>query len=96
MQKNRFSLVGVVLSLLFFLSLPLYAQYDAYIEKYKDNKICADSSVCHLFEKALKLKKMMLTSSGKIEIEKSKIECEKITESSRALKEKIDKLMEGL
>jgi len=40
------------------------------IEKYKDNKICADSSVCHLFEKALKLKKMMLTSSGKIEIEK--------------------------
>ena len=36
MQKNRFRLVGVVLSLLFFLSLPLYAQYDAYIEKYKN------------------------------------------------------------
>jgi LysM repeat protein len=36
MQKNRLSCVGVVLTLLFFLSLPVYAQYDAYIERYKD------------------------------------------------------------
>lgn len=36
MQKNRFRYVGVVMSLLFFLSLPIYAQYEAYIEKYKD------------------------------------------------------------
>ncbi|MBQ7136850.1 MAG: HD domain-containing protein [Bacilli bacterium] len=41
---------------------------NSYLEKNK--KICADSSVCHLFEKALKLKNMMLTSSGKREIEK--------------------------
>jgi len=31
---------------------------------------CADSSVCHIFEKILKLKKLMLTKSGKKEIEK--------------------------
>ncbi len=33
-------------------------------------KKCSDSSVCHIFEKALKLKKLMLTESGKKEIEK--------------------------
>ena len=31
---------------------------------------CADSSVCHIFEKILKLKKLMLTASGRKEIEK--------------------------
>jgi len=31
---------------------------------------CVDSSVCHIFEKVLKLKKEMLTESGKKEIEK--------------------------
>lgn len=36
MQKNRSSLVGVVGVLLFLLSSPLCAQYDAYIERYKD------------------------------------------------------------
>lgn len=36
-------------------------QADQYIRK------CADSSVCHLFEKILKLKKLMLTKSGKEE-----------------------------
>lgn len=36
----------------------------------KTIKKCADSSVCHIFEKALKLKKMMMTESGKKEIEK--------------------------
>jgi len=40
------------------------------LETTKKLKVCADSSVCHLFEKALKLKKMMLTNSGKKEIEK--------------------------
>lgn len=33
-------------------------------------KTAADTSVCHLFEKILKLKNMMLTSSGKKEVEK--------------------------
>ena len=37
-------------------------------EKY--TRICSDSSVCHLFEKGLKLKNLMLTKSGKIEAEK--------------------------
>lgn len=36
----------------------------------KKLKVAADSSVCHLFEKALKLKKMMLTNAGRREIEK--------------------------
>lgn len=36
----------------------------------KYNRICADSSICHIFEKVLKLKKLMLTKSGKKEIEK--------------------------
>jgi len=40
------------------------------LESTKKVKVSADSSVCHLFEKALKLKKMMLTESGKKEIEK--------------------------
>lgn len=35
--------------------------------KYKEKT--ADSSVCHIFEKILKLKKLMLTESGKKEIE---------------------------
>lgn len=30
---------------------------------------CADTSVCHLFEKILKLKNLMLTDSGKKEAE---------------------------
>ena len=30
-------------------------------------KRCADSSVCHIFEKILKLKNLMLTNSGKEE-----------------------------
>lgn len=34
-------------------------------EKY--NRKCADSSVCHIFEKVLKLKDLMLTNSGKEE-----------------------------
>jgi uncharacterized protein len=33
-------------------------------------KTAADTSVCHLFEKILKLKNMMLTSAGKQEVEK--------------------------
>ena len=37
-------------------------------EKY--TRKCSDSSVCHLFEKVLKLKKLMLTNSGKKEAEK--------------------------
>lgn len=37
-------------------------------EKY--TRKCSDSSVCHLFEKVLKLKKLMLTESGKKEAEK--------------------------
>lgn len=36
----------------------------------KYTRKCADSSVCHIFEKVLKLKKLMLTESGKQEIEK--------------------------
>ena len=36
----------------------------------KTLKTAADTSVCHLFEKILKLKNMMLTSSGKKEVEK--------------------------
>mgnify|MGYP003301313370 CR=1 FL=1 len=36
----------------------------------KYTRKCADSSVCHIFEKVLKLKKLMLTESGKMEIEK--------------------------
>ena len=36
--------------------------------KYKEKT--ADSSVCHIFEKILKLKNLMLTGSGKKEIEK--------------------------
>ena len=36
----------------------------------KYTRTCADSSVCHIFEKALKLKSLMLTESGKKEIEK--------------------------
>lgn len=40
----------------------------------KYTRKCADSSVCHLFEKVLKLKDLMLTNSGKIEaIERHKI-----------------------
>ena len=35
-------------------------------EKYKK---CADSGVCHIFEKVLKLKNLMLTKSGKEEAE---------------------------
>lgn len=38
--------------------------YDKYSRK------CSDSSVCHLFEKGLKLKYMMLTKAGKHEAEK--------------------------
>ena len=34
-------------------------------EKY--TRRCADSSVCHIFEKILKLKNLMLTESGKEE-----------------------------
>lgn len=34
-------------------------------EKY--TRKCADSSVCHIFEKILKLKDLMLTDSGKEE-----------------------------
>ena len=33
----------------------------------KYTKKCADSSVCHIFEKILKLKDLMMTNSGKIE-----------------------------
>ena len=33
-------------------------------------KKCSDSSVCHMFEKILKLKKLMLTDSGRQEIDK--------------------------
>ena len=36
----------------------------------KYTRKCSDSSVCHIFEKVLKLKKEMLTESGKKEIEK--------------------------
>lgn len=36
----------------------------------KYTRKCADSSVCHIFEKALRLKKIMMTNSGKEEIEK--------------------------
>ncbi len=36
------------------------------IEKYKK---CADSGICHLFEKALKIKEFLLTKSGKEEAE---------------------------
>jgi len=36
----------------------------------KYTRKCADSSVCHIFEKALTLKKIMMTNSGKEEIEK--------------------------
>ena len=36
----------------------------------KYTRKCSDSSVCHIFEKVLKLKKLMLTESGKKEIEK--------------------------
>ena len=36
----------------------------------KYTRTCADSSVCHIFEKVLKLKGLMLTKSGKKEIEK--------------------------
>lgn len=35
----------------------------------KYTRKCADSSVCHIFEKVLKLKGLMLTESGKKEIE---------------------------
>ena len=38
------------------------------VDKY--TKKCADSSVCHIFEKILKLKNLMLTESGKKESEK--------------------------
>lgn len=41
---------------------------DMNAEKY--TRKCADSSVCHIFEKILKLKDLMLTDSGK---EESKI-----------------------
>lgn len=36
----------------------------------KYTRKCADSSVCHIFEKVLRLKKIMMTNSGKEEIEK--------------------------
>lgn len=36
----------------------------------KKAKLVGSSSVCHMFEKILKLKKLMFTESGKIEIEK--------------------------
>ena len=36
---------------------------DMNAEKY--TRKCADSSVCHIFEKILKLKDLMLTDSGK-------------------------------
>lgn len=36
----------------------------------KYNRICSESSVCHIFEKVLKLKKLIFTKAGKIEIEK--------------------------
>jgi len=36
----------------------------------KYNRVCSDSSVNHLFEKGLKLHKLMLTEAGKKEIEK--------------------------
>ncbi len=40
----------------------------------KYTRKCADTSVCHIFEKILKLKDLMLTESGKIEaIERHKI-----------------------
>ena len=38
---------------------------DMNAEKY--TRKCADSSVCHIFEKILKLKDLMLTDSGKEE-----------------------------
>ena len=34
------------------------------------NRKCSDSAVCHLFEKVLKLKELMLTKAGKIEATK--------------------------
>ncbi len=37
--------------------------------KTETGSICANSSVCHMFEKILKLRRMMLTESGKIEAE---------------------------
>ena len=36
----------------------------------KYSRDCSDTAVCHLFEKGLRLKKLMLTNSGKIEAEK--------------------------
>lgn len=36
----------------------------------KYTRICADSGVCHIFEKVLRLKDMMLTKSGKNEMKK--------------------------
>lgn len=36
----------------------------------KYTRICADSGVCHIFEKVLRLKKMMLTDAGKKEMDK--------------------------
>ena len=48
-----------------FFNKDIFPIEDITAEKY--TKRCADSSVCHMFEKVLKLKDLMLTKSGKEE-----------------------------
>lgn len=48
-----------------FFNKDIFPIEDMTAEKYISK--CADSSVCHLFEKILKLKDLMLTESGKEE-----------------------------
>ena len=58
-----FKVTLIILVSLLILSLVLLAIEDMTAEKY--TRRCADSSVCHIFEKILKLKNLMLTKSGK-------------------------------
>ena len=48
-----------------FFNKDIFPIEDMTAEKY--TRRCADSSVCHIFEKILKLKSLMLTESGKEE-----------------------------
>lgn len=50
-----------------FFNKDIFPIEDMTAEKY--TRKCADSSVCHIFEKVLKLKGLMLTESGKKEAE---------------------------